>query len=128
MIESSSASNTTPLAETPSKFIKIINHPHSGISDPTIIPLEGTINIDSQASPTLLSKTGGRPWAPFRTRADFEYTETAVLGLLNKEIVNKQLNSINNSWSSHSAITFRSATDMEQSLQAARAYGVPVRS
>jgi len=117
--------NTTPPAETPSKIIKIINHPHSGISDPTIIPLEGTTSIDSQAS-LFLSQTEGRPWAPFRTRADFEYTETAVLGLLSKDIVNKQLYGIKNSWSSHSSITLRSHADMERSLQAARTYGVPV--
>ena len=117
-----------PPAEIPSTFIKIIDHPHSGISDPTIISLEGTMSIDSRMELTFLSQTVVKPWAPFCTQADFEYTETAVLGLLSKELVNKQLSGIHNSWSSHSTITLRSHADMEQTLQVVRTYGVPVQS
>ena len=68
----------------------------------------------------------GKPWAPFHSHADFEYTETAVLGFLNKDLVNKQLHGINHNWSTHSAITFRSHAHMAQSLRAAREYSVPV--
>lgn len=122
MIDISSSTTTPALPETPSKFIKIINHPHStsGASDPIIIPLDGTLGNNLHALISL-PRIEEKPWAPFRTWADFEYTETAVLGLLSKDIVNKQL-------FSNSLITLRSYTDMEQSLEAARAYGVPVRS
>lgn len=111
---------------TPSTFIKIINHPHSGVSDPITIPLKGTSSSDSNAISILQPQMEGKPWAPFRTHADFKYAETAVLGLLSKKLVNKQLHGIQNGWSSDSAITFHSYTDMEQSLQAARTYGVSV--
>lgn len=117
----------TPSPETPSKFIKIVNHPHSGLSDPTIIPIEETSgDSDSQVIPIPLCPTEGKPWAPFHSCADFEYTETAVLSFLSKDLVNKQLHGINHSWLSHSAITFCSHADMVWSLEAVREYSVPV--
>jgi hypothetical protein len=112
----------------PSTFIKIIHHPHSLIAEPTIIPLEGesTINAAQPIPVFPPSQQANKPWAPFRTRADFEYTETAVKGLLSKPIVDAQLHGINNSWSERSKITLRSYADMEDSLGAARMYGVEV--
>ena len=108
----------------PSTFIKIIHHPHSLVAEPTIIPLEGKNTIMAQS--TVLPQEDNGPWAPFCTRADFEYTETAVKGLLSKPIVDARLRGINSSWSERSKITLRSHADMEDSLRAARTYGVEV--
>ena len=68
-----------------------------------------------------------RPWAPFRTLADFEYTETAVKGLLSQDLVNKQLAGFNDRWSvGGSHLTIHTYKDMQQSLAKAREYGIQV--
>ena len=67
-----------------------------------------------------------RPWTPFENLADFEYTETAVLGLLPKWIVNKQLAGLNSNWAEGSRLTIKSFTDMDKVLSKARKYFVQV--
>jgi hypothetical protein len=67
-----------------------------------------------------------RPWAPFENLADFEYTETAVLGLLPKWIVNKQLAGLNSNWAEGSRLTIKNFTDMDKVLSKARKYFVQV--
>jgi hypothetical protein len=66
------------------------------------------------------------PWAPFENLADFEYTETAVLGLLPKWIVNKQLAGLNSNWAEGSRLTIKNFTDMDKVLSKARKYFVQV--
>ncbi len=61
-----------------------------------------------------------RPWAPFKSLADFEYTETAILGLLPKWIVNKQLTGLNSNWAEASRITIKNFTEMDKVLSKAR--------
>lgn len=67
-----------------------------------------------------------RPWAPFENLADFEYTETAVLGLLPKWIINKQLAGLNSNWAEGSRLTIKNFTDMDKVLSKARKYFVQV--
>ena len=68
-----------------------------------------------------------RPWVPFRTLADFEYTETAVIGRLSENIVNKQLEGFHKTWSiGGSHLTIRTHKAMQQSLERAREYGIKV--
>ena len=67
-----------------------------------------------------------RPWAPFKNIADFEYTETAVLGLLPKWIINKQLAGINSTWAESSCLTIKNFADMDDVLSKARKYYVQV--
>ncbi|KAJ7850594.1 hypothetical protein B0H13DRAFT_1644420, partial [Mycena leptocephala] len=65
------------------------------------------------------------PWAPFRTRADFEYAESVVLPNMERKWVDVQLAGIAGEWSnSPSNITFRNYAHMEKTLAAARTYGV----
>jgi hypothetical protein len=118
----------SPEPPAPSTFIKIIHHPHSMVCDPTIIPLEGEMaeNRAQTTNSVFVQHTEPMPWAPFRTRADFEYAESAVIGLLSKPIVDKQLQGINGSWAKRSHITFRSYADLEKTLAASRADGVQV--
>lgn len=105
-------------------------HPHSSRSAWTVSLQEPSLsngNASSLDSDTSSESRRGRvldgaiPWAPFRTRADFEYTETAVKGLLHKDIVNTQLRGMSGSWSKNgSHITLRSNKDMEDALDRAR--------
>lgn len=110
----------------PDIYIKIIPHPHSTNPDLTIISL--TTQNDNTGSPFAYVPTPEcRPWAPFRTLADFEYTETAVKGLLSEDLVNRQLVGFNEAWSiGGSRLTFHSHKDMQKSLAVARDYGIQV--
>lgn len=68
-----------------------------------------------------------KPWAPFRTRPDFEYTETAIKGSLRPTEVNAQLAGIHGPWSkAGSNLTIHNHGEMLRSLAAAREYAVPV--
>lgn len=67
-----------------------------------------------------------RPWAPFKCLADFEYTETAILGLLPRQIVDKQLAGINSSWAERSQLTIKNYAAMEKYLARTRKYAVQV--
>jgi hypothetical protein len=69
-----------------------------------------------------------RPWAPFKNLADFEYTETAVGGLLSKALVDKQLAGINSTWAVGSLLSIKSYRDMENVLSEARKYFVQVNN
>jgi hypothetical protein len=96
----------------------------------TIIPLalSNTSLSSSQAAETFFLAPESRPWAPFRTLADFEYTETAVKGLLSKDLVDKQLAGFNEKWTiGGSHLTLCTYKDMQDSLTFAREYGVQVR-
>lgn len=110
-----------------SLFIKIIHHPDSGVNEPTTIPLESQDAVPFEPEHHIFTcQPYAKPWAPFRSREDFEYAETAVKGLLSKDIVNLQLLGLQGRWAESTRITFRSYTDMEKSLAAARQYGVQV--
>jgi hypothetical protein len=114
----------------PASYIKIVPHHHSLQRESRVIPLDGTAQAESNATAkmTYAPKPLNKPWAPFRTRADFEYTETAVQGLLPKHLVDRQLSGIHGSWSKDgSQLTIRSWADMQRSLDAARQYSVQVR-
>ncbi|KAJ7082343.1 hypothetical protein C8R43DRAFT_1092786 [Mycena crocata] len=106
-------------------YIEIVSHPHSAVP-PNIIPLDTSAPVRDPVNQTSLEELN-RPWAPFRTRADFEYTATAVTGALSADIVNQQLQGITGSWSvAGSMLTIRNSTEMAQSLAAARQYVVQV--
>ncbi|KAJ7768112.1 hypothetical protein DFH07DRAFT_1008731 [Mycena maculata] len=104
-------------------YIEVVHHPHSRISTPTIIRLDADVGPPQPSSEKTSPQGIQRPWAPFRTRADFEYTATAVAGGLSADIVNLQLKGINNSWSvGGSMLTIHNSSEMAQSLAAAREY------
>ncbi|KAG2148877.1 hypothetical protein DEU56DRAFT_729847 [Suillus clintonianus] len=112
--------------------IKIIHHPHTNISDPTIIALESDADGQlpeeppSESSGLHLPKSTAEslPWAPFRNLQDFEYTEIAVRSRLSKANIDAQLQGMHNGWAIGSRITLRNHKDMERVLMAARAYVV----
>jgi len=110
----------------PWEYIKIIPHPHS--PDPTtkIVALSTLNSAFHSECPTYMPQPEPRPWAPFENLADFEYTETAILGLLPKRIVNKQLAGFNSNWAEGSRLTIKNFTDMDKALSKARKYFVQV--
>ncbi len=111
----------------PHEYIKIIPHPHS--LDPTAkIFALSVMNLGFQSKRQLhMPQPEPRPWAPFENIADFEYTETAIQGLLPKWIINKQLAGFNSNWADGSRLTIKNSTEMERVLSKARKYFVQVR-
>ncbi|KAJ7696268.1 hypothetical protein B0H17DRAFT_929612 [Mycena rosella] len=105
-----------------SNCIEIISHPHSGVRNSTIVLLDPHTPLPERQEKHVLEELQ-RPWAPFRTRADFEYTSTAVVGGLSKEIIDSQLCGITGPWSvGGSMLTIKNSAEMAQSLAAAREY------
>lgn len=110
----------------PHEYIKIIPHSHSPNPTTQIIALS-TMNPDYHSNHSnYMPRSEPRPWAPFKNLADFEYTETAILGLLPKWIINKQLGGINDNWAEGSRLTIKNSTEMEKILSNARQYFVQV--
>ncbi|KAJ7875076.1 hypothetical protein B0H13DRAFT_1894337 [Mycena leptocephala] len=101
--------------ETPSTFhIKRIPHPHNNSAAPSLdggIPPGG---VSGGPSLPFAPRPTPKPWAAFRTRAEFDYTESVF-----------QLAGIGGEWSnSPSNITFRNYNHMGKSLAVVRTYGV----
>ena len=93
--------------------------------------MTGSINLACQNleyGTTYMLHPEPRPWAPFQNLADFEYTDTAILGLLPKWIVNKQLAGLNFNWAEGSRLTIKNFTKMDKVLLKARKYFVQVRN
>jgi hypothetical protein len=109
----------------PDEFIKVISHPHSLDPTPTIIPLTLSPSL-SDAGPIFQPRSDPWPWAPFQTLADFEYTETAIQGLLSKSLINKQLAGINSGWAVGSRLSIKNYNDMEKVLTKAQKHTVQV--
>jgi hypothetical protein len=113
----------------PDEYIKVIPHPHSLDPTPMIIPLTLSPSPSLNASvPVFQPRSDPWPWAPFQTLADFEYTETAIHGLLSKKLINKQLAGLNSTWAVGSKLSIKNYTDMEKVLTKARKHTVQVRN
>ncbi|KAJ6577876.1 hypothetical protein B0H19DRAFT_985472 [Mycena capillaripes] len=65
----------------------------------------------------------GRPWFPFRTRADFDVAEIAVIGGLNARFTDKLIKGAGRDWADRSRVTLRGPDDLQEVLQAARQTG-----
>jgi hypothetical protein len=110
----------------PAEYIKIIPHPHSPNLSTKIIALNAWNPACQSLHPSYMPQLEPCPWAPFENLADFEYTETAVLGLLPKWIINKQLTGFNSNWADGSHLTIKNFTEMDKVLSKARKYFVQV--
>lgn len=113
----------------PKEYIKVVPHPHSPDPVTKIIGI-GIFSSESashQVSPAYMLQSEPLPWAPFENLPDFEYTETAIQGLLPKWIVNKQLAGLHSNWAQGSRVTIKNFTDMDRVLSRARKYFVQVR-
>ncbi|KAJ7347921.1 hypothetical protein DFH08DRAFT_808700 [Mycena albidolilacea] len=125
------ASNKSGSAST--FYIKTVPHPHNESGTTSYILLDGgdlpgdtpgPEQVAAHPQPSVPSPAC-KAWAPFRTRADFEYAESVVLPNMPRKWVDTQLAGIQAGWSnSPSNITFRNYEHMEKSLAAARKYVV----
>lgn len=102
----------------PQAYIKVVYHPHSGKA-PEIVSLDS----HTPSGPAVAENTtlDDRPWAPFRSRADFEFAESAVNEKLSRKAVDVHLTGMHGSWSRDgSNVSFRDYNDLRYSLDAAR--------
>ncbi|EDR01414.1 uncharacterized protein LACBIDRAFT_333279 [Laccaria bicolor S238N-H82] len=108
----------------PQEYIKIIPHPHSWDPTTKIIALNHANPVSHSECPTYMPQPEPHPWAPFKNLGDFEYTETAIMGLLPKWIINKQLAGLNSNWAEGSHLTIKNFTEMDNVLSKACKYFV----
>jgi hypothetical protein len=117
---------------TSATYLEIIHHPHSGISEPEYIfrdlPVPEEDLSDDLQTTSRHTKPGAKPWAPFRSRADFEFAEIAVQERLKTKTIGTLLGRIKNDWTDpgHTRVTFHDLDDYSQSLAFARKYVVQV--
>ncbi|KAJ7933378.1 hypothetical protein B0H13DRAFT_1592374 [Mycena leptocephala] len=119
-----------PTDELPPRFILVKHHPHAN-KPCGIIPLDSspasapeTVPASTHAAPTVMD----RPWAPFRTFADFKFTSRRIKRRApNAQIDEDLLDLRDRSLATDSLVTFRNHRDMEKALAAARVSNVPFR-
>ncbi|KAJ7082070.1 hypothetical protein B0H15DRAFT_785946 [Mycena belliarum] len=119
--------DTIPTAELPPRFIFVKHHPHANKPN-EIIPLDSAPVPDADQPARDLAKPTERPWAPFRTYADFKFASRRVKRRTpNSEIDEDLLDLRDGSLASNSLVSFRNHRDMEKVLAAARVANVPFR-
>ena len=75
----------SPLQSQLSLYIEVIHHPHSGSWSSSIIQIASQASnpprIATFINNSAVAPVHGKPWAPFRTCADFKFAEF-VLGIV----------------------------------------------
>ncbi|KIJ53226.1 hypothetical protein M422DRAFT_242353 [Sphaerobolus stellatus SS14] len=120
-------SSLDPVPRTPSMFIQIFHHPHSGKHAPTIINLNSSLTnttFISNSSQFAALYPGSRPGALFRTRSDFEFIKEVVTECLRPKTIDKMLNGYHGSWAKNISLTVQNHKDVTLSLAAARKFGI----
>ena len=105
--------------------IKTIYHPQTG--KPPLIQSLKEYNSASQQQrapprPTELET----PWAPYKTRLDFEFSEFAMTAYLNEEHVEKLITLLNIAASRQDKLTITSDTELVKIKQTASSILTPV--
>ncbi|KAF7349530.1 hypothetical protein MSAN_01743400 [Mycena sanguinolenta] len=107
--------------------IEIEYHPHSGKA-PTIIPLDPTQRTKSTSSRlrSQLIPSGRPPWAPFPSRADFEWAETIYM--MPHGNIKVQLEGMHSGrWCQQSNLVIETVEDLKTYLERAKHYVVAFR-
>lgn len=118
--------------QLPREFIRIDYHENSGLAS-RIISLDPDLpnqaaSEDVSTSPSALDDLPS-PWAPFASRADFEFAEAMTNAQASKKTVNAILDGLHGSWScAGSNVSFRKYDDMEKALNAARVFVTDVQT
>ncbi|KAK6988491.1 hypothetical protein R3P38DRAFT_2365509, partial [Favolaschia claudopus] len=115
----------------PPRFIFVKNHPHSRLPD-KIIPLDAS----SDSSPeTSLGNNDtefdpdARPWAPFRSFADYKFATRCVKRRMTNQEIDEDLDDLHDGvFSSDCKVTFQTHRDVEKSLAAARITNISFHS
>ncbi|KAJ7099049.1 hypothetical protein C8R43DRAFT_907621, partial [Mycena crocata] len=104
--------------------IEIEHHPHSG-KPPELIPLDAkrtgestTARIKRQVVPATRP-----PWAPFPSRADFEWAETMYMAP--NVTIATQLKGMHTNWCGESHLKIKTVDDLKKCLERAKHYVVP---
>ena len=104
-------------------FIEVIYHPHNGNRTSTAIHLGASAEKqNASVKRGICIPLHGKPWAPFRTRSDFEFAEVAVTQGFTAPTVKTLLNGYHGRWADHSKITLRDNDSLQESLSAARTF------
>lgn len=95
--------------------IKVEYH-YSAASPGVIYPFDSFVRdmAEDEAEPV------GQPWAPFDSRADFEFAELAHEAHLNKRQVKRLLKLINKLVSKRDRLTFKSPKDVDRAWEKAK--------
>ncbi|KAJ7880657.1 hypothetical protein B0H13DRAFT_2345539 [Mycena leptocephala] len=103
--------------------IEIEYHPHSG-KEVDIIPLDLTHTEESTSTRLQhqLVPAGRPPWAPFPSRADFEWAETMYMAP--NKMVAAQLKGMHSNWCGNSYLTIKTVDDLRMYLERAKHYVV----
>ncbi|KAL1739189.1 hypothetical protein HDZ31DRAFT_49778, partial [Schizophyllum fasciatum] len=120
----------------PQRYLKVTHHPHANLP-PTIIPLDSPMpQVPSGTEVPHIVK----PFAPFRSLADFEFVEHVVNTKASKPQIQNLLDAITNRWipddakailDAHGAratsVTYRTVSNVEKSMEYARQYTIQFR-
>ncbi|KAJ7692037.1 hypothetical protein B0H14DRAFT_2651828, partial [Mycena olivaceomarginata] len=106
--------------------IKIEYHPHSGKA-PTFIPLDSTRRGESTSTrlQRQLVPIGRPPWAPFPSRADFEWAETMYMAP--NAMIAKQLKGMHSNWCNTSNLKIKTVDELKMYLERTKRYVVEFR-
>ncbi|KAJ6604998.1 hypothetical protein B0H10DRAFT_1922835 [Mycena sp. CBHHK59/15] len=121
--------NLVPTVALPSHFIFVKHHAHANKPN-EIIPLDQVQSLAplSNDGSHLAPLRDARPWAPFKTYADYKFTSRCVRRRTpNAEIAEDLHDQHAHAFSSDCFITFRNHRDMEKSLAVARISNIPFR-
>ncbi|KAF8521919.1 hypothetical protein BU17DRAFT_87479 [Hysterangium stoloniferum] len=116
-------SNSTEQWMSSGPYIMVVHHPHSGLPDDFIYHDANTPTPSTgEALLHVHRHQMGQPWAPFRTRADFEFAQLNVDAGLSAEFTKRMLKGVTGSWvdPGHGKVTFSSLDDYKAGLEAAR--------
>ncbi|KAJ7082233.1 hypothetical protein B0H15DRAFT_750281, partial [Mycena belliarum] len=110
-------------------FIFVKHHPHSQKPN-EIIPLDAPADNSSSQAPSATTEPAktpiNRPWAPFRTYADFKFTSRRIKRRTPNSEIDEDLSDLRDgTLATDSNVTFRTHRDMEKVLAAARFGNVP---
>ncbi|KAJ6458264.1 hypothetical protein C8R45DRAFT_789554, partial [Mycena sanguinolenta] len=109
----------------PPAYFKIISYPHSTDLNMSIIPLGSSLRPKIFGNQDISDSGGDRPWYPFRTHADFEAAEIAVIGGLNPCLTDNLFKGACGIWTDGcSRITIRHSNHLQELLAGARQDGV----
>ncbi|KAH7048515.1 hypothetical protein BKA62DRAFT_680276, partial [Auriculariales sp. MPI-PUGE-AT-0066] len=107
-------------ASLPRSYVRVQYHPHSGLPD-KIVSLDDPETVTGfRFAQLAANKT---PHAPFRSNADFTFSEMAVGNGWSAEAVNSVLKLLRTDWVNDLSavqVSFRNNNDLQQSLAAAR--------
>ncbi|KAJ7700284.1 hypothetical protein B0H14DRAFT_3034133 [Mycena olivaceomarginata] len=106
--------------------IEIEYHPHSGKA-PTFIPLDSTRRGESTSTrlQRQLVPIGRPPWAPFPSRADFEWAETMYMAP--NAMIAKQLKGMHSNWCNTSNLKIKTVDELKMYLERTKRYVVEFR-